>query len=294
MDLLRRSSKMTKESGFSESVIKIILKELVKTISQIHAQDEIIKNLKTSNIFPTLSGEIKLLDFSFGKKFTESIDRSKTFLSGTPVYLAPEIITERLYSRKSDIWALGIIAVELFEGTSPFKEPQSPANIFEIVNMQAPRPTKKCSKEFEIFIEMCLQKDPNKRMEAESLLKSKFILDSGDKNILADFVYFIHEKFRTHKSISQDYAKAILDYDKQKDLYRESGKLSELNSCVRIPRKFHNMIIDDSEDDNDNLEDCGGLQKKVMRKISLLDSQRPDLVSTILKEIYQKYNKEFE
>ncbi len=294
MDLLRRSSKITKDCGFSEKVIKIVLKEILKTMQMIHSQGEIIKNLKPSNMFFTLGGEVKLLDFSFGKKFIESMDRSKTYMSGTPVYLAPEIITDRTYSKKSDIWALGIIAIELFEGSSPFKEPQSPANIFEIVNMRPPRLTKPCSKEFELFIELCLQKDPSKRAEVDVLLKTKFISEAADKNILADFVYFIHEKFRTNKSISQDYAKAILDYDRSKDANHESGKLNDLNSCVRMPRLLNQISMDDSEDDTSNNEDYSGLQKKVMRKISLLDSQRPDLVSTILKEIYQKYNAEFD
>jgi len=258
----------------------------------IHAQCEIIKNLKPSNIFLTLGGDVKLLDFSFGKQFIDSMDRSKTYMSGTPVYLAPEIITDRTYSRKSDIWALGIIAIELFEGSSPFKEPQSPANIFEIVNMRPPRLTKPCSKEFELFVELCLQKDPFKRAEAESLLKTKFISEAGDKKILADFVYFIHEKFRTNKSVSQDYAKAILDYNRNKDSAHESGKLNDLNSCVKMPRILNQISMEDSDDEAANNDDFSGLQKKIMRKISLLDSQRPDLVSTILKEIYQKYNAE--
>ena len=39
---------------------------------------------------------------------------------GTPYYVAPEIWTNRVYSRASDIWALGVILYEMLQLKKPF------------------------------------------------------------------------------------------------------------------------------------------------------------------------------
>jgi serine/threonine protein kinase len=40
--------------------------------------------------------------------------------TGTPNYLPPEVLRESLYSRKGDIWALGVILYALTYGEPPF------------------------------------------------------------------------------------------------------------------------------------------------------------------------------
>jgi serine/threonine protein kinase len=40
---------------------------------------------------------------------------------GTPLYLSPELLKGQRYDEKVDLWAIGILAYELFIGNSPFE-----------------------------------------------------------------------------------------------------------------------------------------------------------------------------
>jgi serine/threonine protein kinase len=39
---------------------------------------------------------------------------------GTPLYLSPEILQGSSYDEKVDLWAIGILAYELYLGCNPF------------------------------------------------------------------------------------------------------------------------------------------------------------------------------
>lgn len=70
---------------------------------------------KTNRLFHT-----RLSDFSLGK-FVNEADSCRLGI-GTVGYMAPETISENITSYKSDLFALGVIAYQLFTGAHPFME----------------------------------------------------------------------------------------------------------------------------------------------------------------------------
>lgn len=59
----------------------------------------------------------KLCDFGWS---IESFQKRETFC-GTLEYMAPEIITNKKYTKSIDIWSLGILLYELYHNYSPFR-----------------------------------------------------------------------------------------------------------------------------------------------------------------------------
>jgi NIMA (never in mitosis gene a)-related kinase len=60
----------------------------------------------------TKDNRIKLGDFGIAKVLNNTREKAKTLI-GTPYYLAPEIIENKPYSFKGDIWSMGIVLYEM-------------------------------------------------------------------------------------------------------------------------------------------------------------------------------------
>ena len=101
---------------------------LVIIIENLHERDIIYRDLKPENVMVDDEGYLKLIDFGTAKFIV-----GKTYTTvGTPHYMAPEIITGSGYNQLVDLWSLGIMVYEFFEGMLPFGEgEEDPHNVYE-------------------------------------------------------------------------------------------------------------------------------------------------------------------
>ncbi|MBR4025887.1 MAG: serine/threonine protein kinase, partial [Mycoplasmataceae bacterium] len=89
--------------------------------SEIHAQNIVHRDLKTSNVMITNTGQVKIIDFGIAISDDSSRFTQTGKVIGSVHYLAPELIDKQEASPQSDIYALGIILYEMLIGNPPHR-----------------------------------------------------------------------------------------------------------------------------------------------------------------------------
>ncbi|CAF0850273.1 unnamed protein product [Didymodactylos carnosus] len=170
--------KSSKTNSLKEDWIAYISKEILNGLCHLHQNKIIHRDIKGQNVLLTENAEVKLVDFGVSAQLDRTIGRRNTFI-GTPYWMGPEVIAcdenpEATYDNRSDIWSLGITAIEMAEGQPPLCDMHPMRALFLIPRNAAPRLK---SKKFHNFVELCLIKDYTQRPFTETLLKHQFIRD---------------------------------------------------------------------------------------------------------------------
>ncbi|XP_013993202.2 misshapen-like kinase 1 isoform X6 [Salmo salar] len=174
--------KNTKGNSLKEDWIAYICREILRGLSHLHQHKVIHRDIKGQNVLLTENAEVKLVDFGVSAQLDRTVGRRNTFI-GTPYWMAPEVIAcdenpDSTYDYRSDIWSLGITAIETAEGAPPLCDMHPMRALFLIPRNPPPKlKSKKWSKKFIDFIEGCLVKTYTSRPTTEQLLKHSFIRD---------------------------------------------------------------------------------------------------------------------
>ncbi|XP_034004246.1 TRAF2 and NCK interacting kinase b isoform X1 [Trematomus bernacchii] len=172
--------KNTKGNSLKEEWIAYVCREILRGLTHLHQHKVIHRDIKGQNVLLTENAEVKLVDFGVSAQLDRTVGRRNTFI-GTPYWMAPEVIAcdenpEATYDFKSDLWSLGITAIEMAEGAPPLCDMHPMRALFLIPRNPAPRlKSKKWSKKFQSFIDSCLIKSHSQRPSTEQLLKHPFI-----------------------------------------------------------------------------------------------------------------------
>uniref|UniRef100_A0A8C1NY33 non-specific serine/threonine protein kinase n=1 Tax=Cyprinus carpio TaxID=7962 RepID=A0A8C1NY33_CYPCA len=177
-DLLKK----TKGSCLKEDWISYICREVLRGLLHLHSHHVIHRDIKGQNVLLTENAEIKLVDFGVSAQLDRTIGRRNTFI-GTPYWMAPEVIAcdenpDSTYDYRSDVWSLGITALEMAEGVPPLCDMHPMRALFLIPRNPPPKlKSKKWSKKFQMFVDSCLVKNYQHRPSTETLLRHSFIKD---------------------------------------------------------------------------------------------------------------------
>ncbi|XP_058846118.1 TRAF2 and NCK-interacting protein kinase-like isoform X2 [Acipenser ruthenus] len=178
--------KNTKGNSLKEEWTAYICREILRGLTHLHQHKVIHRDIKGQNVLLTENAEVKLVDFGVSAQLDRTVGRRNTFI-GTPYWMAPEVIAcdenpDATYDFKSDLWSLGITAIEMAEGAPPLCDMHPMRALFLIPRNPAPRlKSKKWSKKFQTFIDSCLVKNHGQRPSTEQLLKHPFIRDQTNE-----------------------------------------------------------------------------------------------------------------
>ena len=291
-DLNQKIKKLqNKKSPFTEKEILNYLTQICLALNHIHKKKIIHRDLKSGNIFLTKSGLVKLGDFGISKGFKNTWEKAKTKV-GTPYYLSPEIINDKPYDSKSDIWALGVLLYEMMTFKMPFN-----ANSFAALSLKILRgiyqpPPSYYSKELINLVKVCLNLEPKKRPSAETILKMEFIkkricgyLDeiNFNENLSMTVIKKFKEKMVNEKNKRLD----LLNYKKGNNRIKSDNKVNKNikinfnknsnfdNDKGKLMKFFKkkNTAGNNNNDDKNNNEKDNKINEKISLKFKIIENK---------------------
>ncbi|MBL8113045.1 MAG: protein kinase [Acidobacteria bacterium] len=141
-----------------------ILRQIAEGAHAAHAAGVVHRDLKPANVMLGDDGHVSILDFGLAKREGAGVT-NLGFTVGTPHYVSPEQAQGLALDGRSDIYAIGVIAFELFTGKPPFDGPSPLAvtrmHVDDLVPVEKLRP--KVPPELLAIVLRCLRKDPTAR-----------------------------------------------------------------------------------------------------------------------------------
>jgi serine/threonine-protein kinase len=108
--------------------------QIAKGLGAAHARNIVHRDIKPSNIIITKDNIAKIVDFGLARVVASASATQSISLTGTLPYMAPEQILGEPIDQRSDVWALGVILVQMITGSHPFVRPNTAAMTFAILN----------------------------------------------------------------------------------------------------------------------------------------------------------------
>jgi serine/threonine-protein kinase len=145
-------------------------------LEHAHGRGVLHRDVKPGNLFITKMGILKLMDFGLAKSSHVVGTTAHGAVLGTPEYMAPEQVTGTPpVSPATDLYALGVVAYELFTGQLPFRHTQ-PVPLMFLHVQQAPVPPSMLCPQLPEAVERVilklLEKQPEARFQSATELRT--------------------------------------------------------------------------------------------------------------------------
>lgn len=176
--------KIVEKGTFNENEAADIMRQLLSAVNYIHLNSIVHRDLKPENILLDLKKQniIKIIDWGTARFYEK--DKKMNRISGTPYYIAPEVLNEK-YDEKCDIWSCGVIMYILLCGYPPFnaETDQEILNKIKLGKFSFPdEEWENVSPDAKDLIGRMLAFSPNERYSASECLNHKWLSEHSIKN----------------------------------------------------------------------------------------------------------------
>ncbi|KAM3133016.1 hypothetical protein pb186bvf_014872 [Paramecium bursaria] len=165
------------QNQLNEEQCKAIIKQIISAVEYLHSQDAFHRDLNVENIMLKEKNNINtvcLIDFGYADywNFNGKYDQENVIRAGKT---APEIIKNKFYDLRSDVYQIGLILYQLITGKPPFNDKIFPELIIQNTRSDIDMDFIQISEEGKEFLRKLLEKNPQNRLTSYQALKIEYL-----------------------------------------------------------------------------------------------------------------------
>lgn len=154
--------------------------QIADALAHAHARGVFHGDVKPGNVMVGPQGQSKIVDFGLARRVRAAGDAVTTLgatsagaaATGTPAYMAPEVLRGGSFDARSDIWSLGVLLHEMIAGALPFPGRTVPEMLSAILR-DAPRALPSDTPAgLGAVVRRCLAKEPEDRYQTAGEVRS--------------------------------------------------------------------------------------------------------------------------
>ncbi|XP_019063434.1 serine/threonine-protein kinase ULK3 isoform X3 [Fukomys damarensis] len=160
-----------------ERVARVFMQQLASALQFLHERNISHLDLKPQNILLSSleKPHLKLADFGFAQHMSPCDE--KHVLRGSPLYMAPEMVCQRQYDARVDLWSVGVILYEALFGQPPFAsrsflELEEKIRSNRVIELP-PRPP--LSRDCRDLLHQLLERDPARRISFQDFFAHPWV-----------------------------------------------------------------------------------------------------------------------
>ena len=187
-----RASMQARTALSSEKFFNVAAQSL-EGLGAAHEKGIVHGDIKPENLMLTREGRIKVLDFGVARRFslgsandaTLTVATLSTSISGTPAYMAPEVLMQKPYDGRADLFSMGLVCYEMLGGRQPFETDSMAGTLASVLHTEPPpieELNPKVSPSVSAVLQTMLAKEPEQRYASarDVLLDLRRIQDGED------------------------------------------------------------------------------------------------------------------
>ena len=167
-------AKLRAHQDFSTDEFFKVAVQSVEGLNAAHEKGILHGDIKPENIMLTPDGRVKVLDFGVARRFSLGDANEATLtvatlsgaMEGTPAYMAPEVLMQKPYDGRADLFSMGLVCYEMLGGKQPFETDSMAGTLASVLHTEPPpieQVNPKVSSSVSAVVRTMLAKDPAQR-----------------------------------------------------------------------------------------------------------------------------------
>ena len=224
---------------------RTLAKQLVECVKEVHESGLVHLDIKPENIVVNGNGKLALIDFGGSSQAVTHVDGvgMHPVKSYTPIYAAPEVLHEPVASNKADIWAMGMVMLNMELGlgkVAPLSDGPKDFNVQAYEKMIAGiKENPAILAETKAVLLACLKILPEERPSAQQLLNMPYFRERPIKELSVMELSVAHEAAFKNLAIAEQ---AVTDISEGTSLSEVGRRFANLTACQNRVKELQARI----------------------------------------------------